>query len=88
MPPESIEQKKTRRKRAALWSGGLYALFQLAVAVLLSALANLSDTPGWLRVICLLLAGLSVAAILPLPMLLKKRFKEIEGGELDAAAEY
>ena len=45
----------------------------------------------WDGVEALAVAALAVACLLPLPVavkVLRQRFKEIEGGELDAAGQY
>jgi len=51
-------------------------------------LCFLPDCPGWASVLFGVLAVLSLGMIIPALLLLKQRFKEIEGGEQDAAAEY
>ena len=44
--------------------------------------------PQWCVILFGVLAVLCLALILPALLVLKDRFKEIEGGELDAAGKY
>ena len=88
MKPESIEVRKARRKRDAVRGVAIFALFQLITAACFGALCFLPDSPWGLNVMWMALAGICLLLILPAVYLLKVRFKEIEGGELDAAAEY
>ena len=67
---------------------GLFALFQLLCAVGLAALALLVEMPGWCAGLLWALAALCAALIIPALRVLKIRFQEIEGGELDAASQY
>ena len=83
--PESIE---ARRKREAVRGVVLFGLLQLACVVCFVSLCFIPDLPGWTVA---LFAALAVLCLLPLMFslaALKQRFREIEGGELDAAAEY
>ena len=88
MKPENIEACKARRKRDAVRGVVIFALFQLVTAACFGALCFIPDSPRGLNVLWLVLAGICLLTILPAVYLLKERFKEIEGGELDAAAEY
>ena len=86
--PESIKARRARRKRAAVLGVGLFALFQLLCAGGLAALALLVEMPGWCAGLLWALAALCAALIIPALWVLKIRFQEIEGGELDAASQY
>ncbi len=88
MKQKNIEAVKARRKREAVRGVALFAGIQLVTAAFMASLCFIPDGPGWLDVLFGALAGLCLAPIVPALALLKTRFKEIEGGELDAAAEY
>ena len=88
MKPESIEARKEQRKRSAVRGVLLFALLQLACAVCFGALCFIPDMPGWCVILFGVLAALCLVLILPALLVLKDRFKEIEGGELDAAGKY
>ena len=88
MKPENIEERKARRKKSAVRGALFFALLQLACAVCFGALCLIPDMPGWCVILFGALAVLTLALILPALLVLKDRFKEIEGGELDAAAKY
>ena len=88
MKPESIEARKEQRKRSAVRGVLLFTLLQLACAICFGALCFIPDMPGWCVILFGVLAALSLVLILPAVLVLKDRFKEIEGGELDAAGKY
>lgn len=77
-----------QRKRSAVRGVLLFALLQLACAVCFGALCFIPDMPRWCVILFGVLAALTLVLILPALLVLKDRFKEIEGGELDAAAKY
>ena len=85
--PKNIDLKR-QRKREAVRGVLLFAVIQLACMALFTVLCFIPALPGW----CVVLFGvLAVCCVLPLIgalVVLRKRFQEIEGGELDAAAEY
>ena len=88
MMPESIEMRRARRKRDAIRSTVLFSLLQMACALCLASLCFIPGLPGWAVA---LFAALAILCIAPLAFsltVLKQRFREIEGGELDAAAQY
>ena len=88
MKPANIEEKKRRRKRSAVGGVVFFTLLQLACAVCFGALCFIPGMPGWCSALFQGLAALCLLLIIPAVKLLRERFKEIEGGELDAAAEY
>ena len=88
MKQESIEARKARRKREAVCGVLLFSVIQLATALVFAALCLIPDSPKGLNALWLVLTGICLLTVLPALWLLKVRFKEIEGGELDAAAEY
>ena len=79
---------KERRKREAVRGVVLFGLIQLVCTLCLAALCFIPGLPLW----CVVLFGaLAVFCALPFVLALwalKLRFQEIEGGELDAAAQY
>ena len=88
MKQDSIEVRKAKRKKSAVSGVVIFSLIQLASAACLGALCFIPELPGWCKVMFAVLAGVCLLFIIPAVMLLKERFQEIEGGELDAAAEY
>lgn len=88
MKHENIEARKAKRKKEAVHGVVFFTLLQAACAICFGSLCWIPDAPVWL---CVLFGGLAVLClvlILPALWVLKQRFQEIEGGELDAAAEY
>lgn len=88
MKQRSTEDPKARLKREAVRGVALFALLQAACAVCFGALCFIPDLPTWWQVCFGVLAGFCLLLILPAVFVLKSRFREIEKGELDAAAEY
>lgn len=88
MKPENTEARKKQRKRSAVRGVLLFALLQLACAAGFGALCFIPGVPTWFVVLFGGLAALCLVLILPALLVLKDRFKEIEGGELDAAGKY
>lgn len=88
MKPENIKEKHAKRKREAAWGVFWFGLIQVLVAAMFVAFCFIPDLPKWLMVCFVVFAVLCLAAILPAVQVLKARWKEIEGGELDAAAKY
>ena len=86
--PVSIENRKKRYKRQAILGVCVCVVLLLPCVAFFGGLSLFAPFPTWVRalmaigaILCLLPIGVALAA-------LKQRFKEIEGGELDAAAEY
>ena len=88
MKPENIKEKKAAQKRGAVRGVVLFALLQACCAVAFWALGLIPGLPGWCRVLFWVLAVGCLVLIIPASLVLKERFREIEGGELDAAAKY
>jgi len=88
MKPGSIEEVKARRKRSAVMGVALFSLLQVACALAFGWVCFIPDIPGWLFTLFLVLALFCLGLIVPAVLLLKDRFEEIEGGELDAAGKY
>jgi len=87
MKPGNTEAK-TRRKREAVKGVVFFALVQMATAVCFGALSLIPDIPGWLGTMFLILGVVCILLLIPALMVLKQRFAEIEGGELDEAGQY
>lgn len=88
MKPESIECRRAREKREAVRSMAIFGVLELAVAALCVWLALRPGVPGWLSVLLFVPPVLGVLLIPSAVRALKERFREIEGGELDAAGQY
>ena len=88
MKPGSIEARKARRKHSAVLGVAFFSLLQVCCAAAFGALCFIPDIPGWLFALFCGLALFCLGLIVPAFLLLKDRFKEIEGGELDAAGKY
>lgn len=88
MRPENIEAKKARRKSEALRGVLLFGLLQLASGGCFVSLCFIPDVPRWCVMLFGALAAMCLLLMIPALLALRERFKEIEGGELDAASEY
>ena len=77
-----------KRKKDALHSAVLSTVMMLLSGGVLLILCAVYDVEGIWRALLTIAALLDLAAIVPVWILLKKRWKEIEGGEEDAAAQY
>ena len=88
MKQRSIEEKRAKNKKEAIHGVVFFALLQLATAICFGALCLIPDAPLWVIILFGAMAAFSLLLIIPALLVLKERFKEIEGGELDAAAEY
>ena len=86
MKQASIKQKE--QKRQAVWGVVLFTLLQLLCAFSFWALTLIPGLPGWCVKLFWALAVLCAALLIPALLVLKQRFHEIEGGELDAAGKY
>ena len=82
------EDRKRRQRRQAVLGVALFAMFQLACVLCLTALCFIPDLPRQGVWLFAALAGLSGLLVIPALVVLYQRFIEIEGGESDAAAEY
>ena len=88
MKHESTEVRQARRKRDAVRGDRRCAMRQIITSVACASLCFIPGMPQWAIILCLVLAILCLALIIPALFVLKSRFKEIEGGELDAAGKY
>ena len=85
---KNIEQRRQEHRRGAVVGVAFFSAIQLLSAAVFAALCVIPDLPGWAVTLFLVLAAVSVLLIFPVLILLKQRFKEIEGGELDEAGQY
>ncbi len=87
-----MKQKNTelqrRDKKAAVVGVIFFAGLQLVCAASFASLCFIPDAPVWLMVMFGVLAAACVLFIIPALVVMKQRFEEIEGGELDEAAQY
>lgn len=83
-----LSESQRRRKRQAALGVFLFALFQLACAGCFAALCFIPDLPRPFVWLFAALAGVCGLLVISALVVLKERFKEIEGGEYDAATEY
>lgn len=84
----NIEARKKRRRREAVRGAALFGLLQLACTVCFASLCFIPDLPGWAVALFAALAAVCLIPMILTPVVLKQRFREIEGGESDAAAQY
>ena len=88
MKQESIEQKKAKRKKEAVYGVLSFTALQIVCAAAFGSLCFLPDVPKIAFWCFLVLAVLCLLLIIPALCAMKERFKEIEGGELDVACQY
>ena len=85
---QSNIDRRARDKRAAVTGVSCFSGLMLVCSASMASLCFVPDTPVWAIA---LLAGLSVfflLFIIPALVVMKQRFKEIDGGELYEASEY
>ena len=85
---KSIEERRREHRRGAIAGVVFFGCIQVMAAACFAALCLIPDLPGWAVALFAALAVLSLLLILPVLKLLKQRFEEIEGGELDEACQY
>ena len=88
MKQENIEEKKAKRKKEAVYGVLIYAGLMIVCAAALGCVCFVPDVPKGMFWCFLVLAVVCLLLIVPALCVLKERFKEIEGGELDAAGKY
>lgn len=84
----TVESRRRRQRRQAVLGVALFALLQTACVICFAALCFIPDLPRWAFWLFAALAGGCGLLIIPALVVLYQRFKEIKGGESDAAAEY
>ena len=88
MKQESIKKTKAKRKKEAVYGILGFAALQIVCAVAFGSLCFIPNIPKGVFWCFLVLAVICLLLIVPAMCVLKERFKEIEGGELDAAGKY
>ncbi len=88
MKRENIEQRKARLKKEAVQGVLLFAVVLAATAACFGVVCFVPDTPKAIVVVFGILAVLCLVPLIPALVVLKGRFAEIEGGELDEASKY
>lgn len=86
--PENIKERQARRKRDAVRGLLFFSMLQVVTCAAFLALCFIPGLPGWAITLFLILGIVSLAMIIPALLVLRSRFREIEGGELDAAGKY
>ena len=82
------EDAQLRRRKEAIQSALVSSLMLFIPAVGLLLLLRYYELGGFWGTVLRIISVLELGMIVPVWILLKKRLKEIEGGEEDAAAEY
>lgn len=85
---KNTEELQKRQKRDAIRGVALFIALQLMCVIAFIALCMIPELPQWAL---LLFAALAVLCVVPIGIalvVLKQRFDEIQGGELDAARQY
>lgn len=77
-----------RDKKAAVVGVIFFAGLQLVCAASFASLCFIPDAPMLLVVLMAAFAAVCLLLIIPALVVMKRRFEEIEGGELDEAAQY
>ena len=88
MKQKSIEEKNAKRKKEAVYGILGFTALQVVCAAAFGSLCFIPDVPKGMFWCFLVLAVICLLLIIPALFALKERFKEIEGGELDAAGKY
>ena len=88
MKQENIDEKKVRQKREAVYGILVFTAIQLVCAIAFGSLCFVPDAPPWVFWMFFGLAVFCLLLIIPALIVLKQRFKEIEGGELGVAGKY
>jgi len=82
------EEAQRKRKKDAWLSAWISSVMMFLPSLLMLLLRWYYQIDGFWGAILLIMAVWEIAMIIPVWILLKKRLKEIEGGEEDAAAQY
>lgn len=85
---QSNIDRRARDKKAAVVGVTFFGGLQLVCAAAFGSLCFIPDAPIWLMVLFGALAAGCLLLVIPALAVMNQRFKEIEGGELDEAAQY
>lgn len=83
-----LEERKRRYKRQAITGVLVCVVLLLPCAMICVGLSLFPPLPWWGKALTAAGAVVCIVPVIFSLVVLKQRFKEIEGGELDAAAEY
>ena len=86
--PANTEERKKRHRRQAVLGAAVFGLLMLACGALCPALCCIPGLPRWAVVLFAALTAFFVVLMIPALVVLRERFTEIEGGELDEALKY
>lgn len=86
--PANTEKRRRRYQRQAVLGVAVFGLLMLACGAFCAALCFIPGLPGWAVVLFAALAAFFAGLMIPALVVLKERFTEIEGGELDEALKY
>ena len=86
--PANTEGRRRKYRRQAVLGTAMFGLLQLACGSVFGALCLIPGLPRWAAALFAVLAAVCAALMIPALMVLKQRFAEIEGGELDEALKY
>lgn len=88
--PNDIDLKawRVKQKRAATGGVLVFALIQLACIGCFAALLFIPELPGWLFGLFAVLMVICVFPLIGAFVMLRRRIREIEGGEYDEASQY
>ena len=86
--PANTEDRRSRCRRQAVLGVILFGLLQLACGAVFAALCLIPGLPRWAVVLFAALTAFFVVLMIPALVVLRERFTEIEGGELDEALKY
>ncbi len=79
---------QSRQKKDAVRGVALFLLLQIPSAACLIWLCLIPGLPRWAVTLFAVLAAITLLLVVPALMVLRQRFQEIQGGELDAARQY
>ena len=85
---QSITERKKSLRRGAVCSVLVFEVIQLGCIGGFTALCLIPDLSTWCVILFTALAVLCICPAIGALTALRRRIREIEGGELDAAAQY
>ena len=85
---KNIERLHKKQRTDAVRGVLLFGVFQLVCVAGFIMLCLIPDLPRWAVILFAALAAASALPMVAALVVLKQRFHEIQGGELDAARQY
>ena len=86
--PANTEERKKRYRRQAVLGTAVFGLLMLACGAFCAALCFIPGLPRWAVILFAVPTVFFAGLMIPALMVLRERFTEIEGGELDEALKY